>query len=139
MSSFRPRPFSEYFRILFSRKLLLLLTIGSVLVAAIVIIRRIPSTYESRASIVITDNGEGRDLVAGRVAAAVERLSSRALLEPIISENSLYGYDSGHSDLDAAVAKMRKDIKVEPKYRGDVPEMVSLTYRNPDSATARKV
>jgi len=114
MSSFRPRPISEYFRILLSRKLLLFLTIGSVLIAAIAIIRRIPSTYESRASIVITDNGEGRDLVAGRVAAAVERLSSRALLEPIISENSLYGYYAGQGDLDAAVAKLRRDIKVEP-------------------------
>src|SRR5215831_13620661 len=139
MSSFRPRPVSEYFRILFSRKLLLLLTIGSVLVAAMAVIRRIPSIYESRASIVITDNGEGRDLVAGRVAAAVERLSSRALLEPIISENSLYGYYAGQGDLDAAVAKLRRDIKVEPKYRGDIPEMVSLSYRNPDSAIATKV
>ncbi|MGH9822070.1 MAG: GumC family protein [Blastocatellia bacterium] len=138
MSSYRPRPISEYLRILFSRKLLLLLAIGSMLVATVAVIRHIPDSYESNASIVVTDNGEGRDLIAGRVAAAVERLSSRAFLEPIINENHLYG-NTANSNMDAAVARMNKDIKVDAKYRGDTPEMVSFSYRNSDPTTAKNV
>jgi len=114
------------------------LAIGSMLAAALIVIKRIPDSYQSNASIVITDSGEGRDLVSGRVAAAIERLSSRAFLEPIIEENHLYSNVAAR-DMDAAVARMRKDIRIEPKYRGDIPEMVSVSYRNPDPATAKSV
>ena len=138
MTSYRPRSVSEYVRILLSRKFLLLLAVGSMLAGTLAVIKRIPDSYQSTASIVITDSGEGRDLVSGRVASAVERLSSRSFLEPIIDENHLYG-DIGAGDMGGAVARMRKDIKVDLKYRGDIPEMVSLSYRNPNPSTARNV
>src|SRR5215831_5281315 len=138
MTSYRPRSISEYVRILLSRKFLLLLAVGSMLAGTLAVIRRIPDSYQSNASIVITDSGEGRDLVSGRVAAAIERLSSRAFLEPIIEENHLYSNVAAR-DMDAAVATMRKDIRIEPKYRGDIPEMVSVSYRNPNPGTAKTV
>lgn len=139
MHSYRPRSVAEYFQMLSSRKYMMLLAAGSMLAACLLVIHHIPSMYESSASIVVTGKDQERDMVAGRVADATERLSSREFLEPIIIEHQLYGIHDPDGPIDGAVAAMRRDIKAEPKYRGDYPEAVQVTYRNRDPKTAQQV
>jgi uncharacterized protein involved in exopolysaccharide biosynthesis len=61
METLRPRGLFEYFEILWRKKLLIFLVTASVSIAAFLIIRRIPNIYESRASIVISNQGSGND------------------------------------------------------------------------------
>jgi succinoglycan biosynthesis transport protein ExoP len=140
MNSYRPRSIAEYLRLLSSRKYLFVLAGGAMLAACLLVVHRIPDTYESSASIVVTGKDEDRQMVGSRVAAATQRLSSREFLEPIILEHHLYGIKDGDSSMiDGAVGRMRKDILVEPKYREDYPEAVSVSYKNPNPQTAQQV
>jgi uncharacterized protein involved in exopolysaccharide biosynthesis len=41
--------------------------------------------------------------------------------------------------MEAAVSRMRKDIKVDTKYRGDYPESLAVAYRNPNPEAAQAV
>src|ERR1700733_14755567 len=140
MNNYRPRSIAEYLRLLSSRKYLFVLAGGAMLAACLLVVHRIPDTYESPASIVVTGKDEDRQMVGSRVAAATQRLSSREFLEPIILEHHLYGIKDGDSSMiDGAVGGMRKDILVEPKYREDYPEAVSVSYKNPNPRTAQQV
>ena len=139
MNSYRPRSAGEYLTMLSSRKFVMVLAAGSMLAACLWVIRRIPETYQSSATIVVTGKDQERDMVGGRVADATARLSSREFLEPIIIEHHLYGVSDPNGAIDGAVGAMRRDIKVDPKYRGDYPEAVSVSYRNADPRTAQEV
>jgi polysaccharide biosynthesis transport protein len=140
MYSYRPRSASEYFGIVSSRKYLMVLAAGSMLAACFFVIHHIPNMYESSASIVVTGGkDQDREMISGRMADATERLSGREFLEPIIVEHHLYGVADADGPIDGAVAAMRRDIKVDPKYRGDYPEAVQVSYRNPNPETAKEV
>lgn len=139
MAIYRPRSIGEYVHILLTRKFLLLLAAGSMFAATILVIHRLPDTYQSQASIVVTDTGEGRELASGRVASVVERLSSREFLTPLIDKYRLYGDAARKGSLEGALATMRKDTSVDTKYRGDFPEMVTVSYKYPDSKLAKQV
>ena len=134
----RTRTLSDYLQILWRRKLMLLLVFVPLLVIAFLIIAKMPDVYESRASIVVANHQSDRQAVIARVAAATERLTSRAFLEPLIERHGLYSGAVKKGDMDAAVAGMRQDIKLDISYRGDQAEKLTLGYRNtsPDIANA---
>jgi len=139
MPSFRPRTLGEYFQMIWRRRLLLLLVVAVTLSAIFLVIRGIPDLYQSSASVVVAGNLEDRQAIAARVATLTERLNSRAFLEPLVVRHNLYAGEPTSGAMEVAIAKMRKDIKVEPKYRNDIPEALTITYRNPDPAVARAV
>src|SRR5215510_8427578 len=137
MASFRPRTLSEYLQVIWHRRLLFLLVGGLMFIATLVLIARLPDQYKSSASVVVAGNDEDRQSIAGRVATITERINSRAFLEPLIERHDLYQGADGN--MEASVASMRRDIKIDTKYRGDNPEILTIAYRNSDPAVARDV
>lgn len=138
MASIRPRSFSEYLQLFWRRKWLFLFAAGATMLAAFVIINRLPDTYESKATVVVTGKQDERQALADRVAAVRERLSSRSLLETVAQKHLLA--DSANAEtLDSTVNRLRKDTKVDTFMRGDFPERLVLTYRNHDPQVAKEV
>ena len=138
MGSIRPRSFSEYAQMLWRRKLLFLSIAGATMIAAYIIISRLPDSYESKAAIVVTGKTDERQAIADRVAAVRERLSSRQLLEAVAQRHGL-ATDQSASSLDTAINRLRKDTKVETFMRGDFPERLTLTYKNNNPQLAKEV
>jgi uncharacterized protein involved in exopolysaccharide biosynthesis len=123
---------------LWRRKLIFLSIAGATMIAAYIIISRLPDTFESKAAIVVTSKMDDRQSIADRVAAVRERLSSRALLESV-AQRHLLATSSTNQSMDLAINRLRKDIKVETFMRGDFPERLSLTYKNDNPQLAKDV
>jgi hypothetical protein len=110
------------------------------LIATYFIIRRIPSLYESHAMIVVTSQSLPEEFTQNTSFASVmQHLTSRGNLATMIHRHKLYPLIK---DLDIAVSKLSRDIKIDIKMRGyypDGPESVALSYRYSDPAIAQKV
>ncbi len=139
MGSFRPRTITEYLLILWRRKLLFTLVVLAMLIATYVAISRIPNVYQSSASVVVAGKQEDRSAIASRVTTITEKLTSRSFLQPLIERHNLYPNEMGRGAVEAAIGRMRKDIKIDAKYRGDNPEMLTIAFRNTDPAVAKDV
>ena len=139
MPSFRPRTFTEYLQLIWQRKLLFFLVTLAMLLATFVIVRRIPDQYQSKASIVIAGGQDDRAVTAARVATITEKVYSRDFLEPLILRHNLYPKEVERGAIESAVGRMRKDIKVDTKFRGDYPESLTIAYRNPNPEAAQAV
>ncbi|HST21687.1 MAG TPA: Wzz/FepE/Etk N-terminal domain-containing protein, partial [Blastocatellia bacterium] len=139
MGSFRPRTMTEYLLILWRRKVLFTMVVLAVLIATYAAISRIPNVYQSSASVVVAGKQEDRNAIASRVTTITEKLNSRTYLQPLIERHNLYPNEMGRGAVEAAVGRMRKDIKIDAKYRGDNPEMLTIAFRNTDPAVAKDV
>jgi uncharacterized protein involved in exopolysaccharide biosynthesis len=139
MPSFRPRTFTEYLQLIWQRKLLFFLVTLAMLLATFIIVRRIPDQYQSKASIVITGSQDDRAGTAARVATMTEKVYSRDFLEPLILRHNLYPKEVERGAMESAVSRMRKDIKIDTKFRGDYPESLAIAYRNPNPQAAQAV
>jgi uncharacterized protein involved in exopolysaccharide biosynthesis len=120
------------------RKWLFLFAAGTTMIAAFIIIKSLPNSFESKATVVVTGKQDERQALADRVAAVRERLTSRALLESVAQRHLLAANPQGLS-LDAAVNGLRRDMKIETFMRGDFPERLLLSYRNPNPQVAKDV
>ncbi|HSE98851.1 MAG TPA: Wzz/FepE/Etk N-terminal domain-containing protein [Blastocatellia bacterium] len=138
MASFRPRTLTEYVQIFWRRKGLILSVAVVILISTFFIISRVPDYYESRASVVVAGMQTDWQSVAPRVAAITERLTSRSFLETVVERHNLSSSNDSVA-IEAAVGRVRKNIKVEPRYRGDRPEALVISYRNSDPAVAKAV
>jgi uncharacterized protein involved in exopolysaccharide biosynthesis len=139
MPSFRPRTFTEYLQLVWQRKLLVFFVSAAMLLATFIIVRRIPDQYQSKATIVVAGSQDDRNATAARVMTITERIYSRAFLEPMILRHNLYPKEVERGAMESAVSRMRKDIKVDTKYRGDYPESLTIAYRNPNAEAAQAV
>ncbi|HEY6402643.1 MAG TPA: Wzz/FepE/Etk N-terminal domain-containing protein [Blastocatellia bacterium] len=144
MESLRPRGVIEYLEILWRKKSLIFLVAASVLIATLLIIRRIPDIYESRTLIVISGQSNDDQSAPGALFASLtQQLTSRGNLAAIIRSYNLYRKDSGQSpDSDAAVAHLRKEIKLDIKMRNyypEAPESLAISYRYSDPTIAQRV
>jgi protein tyrosine kinase modulator len=139
MGNFRPRTFTEYLLILWRRKVLFSLVTLAVFIATYAAISKIPDVYQSSATVVVASKQEDRSAIASRVATITEKLNSRSFLQPLIERHNLYPNEMGRGAIEAAIGRMRKDIKLDAKYRGDNPEMLTITYRSADPAVAKEV
>src|SRR5215813_12556370 len=144
MESLRPRGVIEYLDILWSKKLLIILVTASMMTATFLIIRRIPNLYESRSLIVISvQASEDQSLPSAQFAALTQQMTSRGNLAAIIRHYDLYRQASGQpSDSDAAVARLRKEIKLDIKMRNyypEAPESLAISYRYSDPTIAQRV
>src|SRR5262249_8254073 len=144
MEGLRPRSMIEFLEILWRKKLLIFLVSASVLIATLLIIRRIPNLYESRSLIVISGlTNDDQPLPGVLFASLTQQITSRGNLAAIIRRYDLYRKDSGQApDLDAAVARLRKEIKLDIKMRNyypDAPESLAISYRYIDPTIAQRV
>ncbi|HZM86277.1 MAG TPA: hypothetical protein VFF31_06935 [Blastocatellia bacterium] len=135
MTSFRSRTFTEYLQIIWRRKLLIFLVATGMLISTFLLIERMPNVYESRSTVVTTGSLTDRPAINARVAATTERLTSRGFLEPIVIQYEPYKNVS----VDAAVAQLRQDLKIDTTYRSDYPERLTVAYRHTDPAIAKDV
>ena len=135
MASFRSRTVTEYLQIIWRRKLLIFFIAAGMLISSFLVIDRLPNVYESQASVVVSSPQNDRPTVNSQVAATTERLTSRAFLEPIVAQQN--PYDTGNRD--AAIVRLRQDIKVDTTYRSDFPERITVTYHHADPAVAKAV
>lgn len=113
------------------------------MIAAYVIIRRLPSVYESSTKIVVTHYPQGADDPMGESAqysALMEYLTSRGNLLNLLQRYKLYPEIKKE---DLAIEVLKKGIKIDVKMRGfgypDAPESVKISYRYPDAATTQKL
>src|SRR5262245_34973194 len=144
MESLRPRGVIEYLGLLWRKKWLIFLVSASVLIATLLIIRRIPNLYESRSLIAISGHANDDQPLPGTLFASLtQQITSRGNLAAIIHRYGLYRKDSGQApDLDAAVARLRKEIKLDIKMRNyypEAPESLSISYRYIDPIIAQRV
>jgi uncharacterized protein involved in exopolysaccharide biosynthesis len=139
MSSYRPRSLSEYVQVIWRRRLLFFLVAAVLLISTFIVIARMPDFYQSTASVVVAGKQEDRQIIASRVTTITERINSRSFLEPLIERHNLYPSAVARGAIESAVNNFRKDIKVSTKYRGDNPEMLTITYRHTDPEKAKNV
>lgn len=139
MSSYRPRSLSEYAQVIWRRKLLFFLIAAILLISTFIVIARMPDIYQSTASVVVAGKQEDRQIISSRVTTITERINSRSFLEPLIERHGLYSSAVARGAIESAVNSFRRDIKVSTKYRGDNPEMLTITYRHADPETAKNV
>ncbi len=130
----------EYLKILWRKKLLIFLVAASMLIASLLVIRRLPNQYESGAQIVISSQANEERLVPGTpLAALTQQMISRSNLGAIIRLRGLY---PNAKDLDASIERLRKEIKLDIKMRNyypDAPESLMLRYRYTDPVIAQQV
>ena len=139
MSSYRPRSLSEYVQVIWRRRLLFFLVAAILLISTFIVIAKMPDFYQSTASVVVAGKQEDRQIIASRVTTITERINSRSFLEPLIERHGLYSSAVARGAVESAVNNFRRDIKVSTKYRGDNPEMLTITYRHTDPETAKNV
>jgi polysaccharide biosynthesis transport protein len=113
------------------------------MIAAYVIIRRLPLIYESSAKIIVTHYPQGPDDPVGEGAsysAVMVNLTSRENLVGLIQRHKLY---PEAKKLDFALDLLRKGLRTPVQKRDfgypEVPEAISISYRYPDAAIAQKV
>ncbi|HEY9435935.1 MAG TPA: hypothetical protein VI260_31130 [Blastocatellia bacterium] len=146
MEILRPRGLFEYVEILWRKKLLIFLVAASVSIATLLIISRIPSIYESHASIVISNQGNGNDdrlLSSPSLTALRQRMTSDGNLTAIIRRYDLYHQTPGWiQDPNVAVERLRRSVKIDIKMRNyypEAPESLTISYRYSDPAIAQRV
>lgn len=139
MSSYRPRSLSEYAQVIWRRRLLFFLVAAVLLISTFIVIARMPDLYQSTASVVVAGKQEDRQIISSRVTTITERINSRSFLEPLIERHNLYSSAVARGAIESAVNSFRKDIKLSTKYRGDNPEMLTITYRHTNPETAKNV
>src|SRR5262249_51879476 len=134
----------EYFEILWRKKPLIFLVAASVSITAFLIIRRIPNIYESRASIVISNQGNDDRLLSGpTLAALLQQMISQGNLTAITRRHDLYHQAPGPiPDPSVVVERLRKEIKTDIKMRNyypDAPESLMISYSYTDPTIAQRV
>jgi uncharacterized protein involved in exopolysaccharide biosynthesis len=146
MESMRPRGLIEYFDIFWRQKALIFLVAAPVVIAAFMVIRRIPNVYESHALIVITNQGNGNDdrlLPGASLAALTQQMTSYGNLAAIIRHHDLYHQAAGLvPDLNGQVERLRRSVKYDIKLRNyypEAPESLTISYRYTDPEIARRV
>ena len=141
MKNFRPRTMFEYVKMLWRRKLIIVLFSIAIMIAAYNSLRLVQNVYEASALVDISiQSSEERSAVDVQVASVNQHLLSRANLEPIVQRYRLYNSKNGN--LDSAVDQLRKDVKVDTKVRDYYPQFpisFTITYRNNDPVLAMEV
>jgi len=140
MESLRPRQSTEFIGIMWRRKKLLLLMALVMLIATLVVIRRIPSQYESSALVVVNlrSDPEGSSEMT-RFATLQQGLTSRDTLAALIRKHGLY---PKMQSTEEAIEALQKSLKVETKMRNyapAVPEAVLINLRYPEPKVAQAV
>jgi uncharacterized protein involved in exopolysaccharide biosynthesis len=135
MTSFRPRTLTEYFQLIWRRRLLVFFIVAGMLISTFLFVNTLPNVYEAHATVVTSAAPDDRQAVNNRVAATTERLTSRAFLEPIV--NHYDPYDT--RNVDAAIDHLRQDLKIDITYRNDYPERLNIAYRHTDPAMAKQI
>ena len=147
---FRQRTPSEYARILWRRKWLILLPALAISFAIGIVIWRLPNVYQSTTLLVVKPAAVSTGFVPQlsdddltiRINNISQEVVSRTSLEPLIIRYNLYAAELRRGEpMDLLVERMRKrDIVIEiNKSRNDVTNGFNLSFKAPDPLVAQRV
>lgn len=133
----------QVLKALWRRKLMVLAIAGGVFVVGALVVMTLPSVYTATTVVRMEPHHPIADMVQPTVSETVDRrmvtirqeLLSRPVLQKTIETLGLYPELMQEKGIDAAVAKMRKDIEV--RVEGD--DAFELTYSGEDAAVVANV
>src|SRR5262245_22692979 len=140
MGSLRPRELTELISVLWRRKKLVLLMSLAMLLATLIVVRRIPNAYESSAKVAINlrnDPGGAPDM--NQFAKLQQELTSRETFTTLIRRHNLY---PNAKDEEEAFGMLQKALKIETKMRSywpQAPEAIEIRIRHAEPKKAQAV
>jgi len=146
---FRQRKPSEYLRIVWERKWLIILPAIAIATAVAWVVYRLPDVYESSTLIVVTPSTlptsvvptVTEDTITRQLSGITQVVTSRSSLEPLIDKYALYQTEKLRGEpMENIIDKMRKDIKVEVNTsRNEITNGFNIAYRGRDPRTTQAV
>src|SRR5687768_655592 len=146
---FRQRKPSEYLRIVWERKWLIILPAIAIATAVAWVVYRLPDVYESSTLIVVTPSTlptsvvptVTEDTITRSLSGITQVVTSRSSLEPLIDKYALYQTEKLRGEpMENIIDKMRKDIKVEVNTsRNEITNGFNIAYRGRDPRTTQAV
>ena len=146
---FRQRKPSEYLRIAWQRKWLIILPAIAIATAVAWVVYRLPDVYESSTLIVVTPSTlptsvvptVTEDTITRQLSGITQVVTSRSSLEPLIDKYALYQTEKLRGEpMENIIDKMRKDIKVEVNTsRNEITNGFNIAYRGRDPRTTQAV
>jgi polysaccharide chain length determinant protein (PEP-CTERM system associated) len=146
---FRQRKPSEYLRIVWQRKWLIILPAIAIATAVAWVVYRLPDVYESSTLIVVTPSTlptsvvptVTEDTITRQLSGITQVVTSRSSLEPLIEKYGLYQTEKLRGEpTENIINKMRKDIKVEVNTsRNEITNGFNIAYRGRDPRTTQAV
>jgi len=146
---FRQRKPSEYLKIAWQRKWLIILPMIAITTAVAWVVYRLPDAYESSTLIVVTPSTlptsvvptVTEDTITRQLSGITQVVTSRSSLEPLVSKYELYQTERSRGEpMETIIEMMRKDIKVEVNTsRNDITNGFIIAYRGRDPRTTQAV
>ena len=145
---FRQRKPSEYLRIAWQRKWLIILPAIAIATAVAWVVYRLPDVYESSTLIVVTPStlptsvvpNVTEDTITRQLSSITQVVTSRSSLEPLVLKYELYQTERLRGEpMENIIESMRRDIHVEVNTsRNEITNGFNITYRgrNPKSTQA---
>ena len=148
-TEFRQRKLSEYARIAFKRKWMIILPTLAVGLAIGFVVFRLPEIYESSTLIVVKPSTLPNSVVpmmteetlTRELASISQVVTSRSSLQPLVEKYDLYEEERRRGEaMEVIIEEMRKGIKVEVNTsRNDITNAFNITYRGRDPKTTQAV
>ena len=146
---FRQRKPSEYLRIIWQRKWLIILPAIAIATAVAWVVYRLPDVYESSTLIVVTPSTlptsvvptVTEDTITRQLSGITQVVTSRSSLEPLVAKYQLYQTERLRGDpMENIIDSMRRDIKVEVNVsRNEITNGFIIAYRGRDPRTTQAV
>jgi polysaccharide biosynthesis transport protein len=146
---FRQRKPSEYLRIAWQRKWLIILPAIAIATAVAWVVYRLPDVYESSTLIVVTPSTlptsvvptVTEDTITRQLSGITQVVTSRSSLEPLIAKYELYQTERLRGEpMENVIEIMRKDIKVEVNTsRNEITNGFNIAYRGREPRTTQAV
>src|SRR6266542_7127087 len=140
MGSLRPRQLTELISVLWRRKKLVILMSLAMLLATLIVIRRIPNIYESSALIAINLRNDPESILEMNWFAKLQQeLTSRETFATLIRRHNLYPKAQNEEE---AIGALQKALKIETKMRNyspQVPEAIEVNLRHAEPKKAQAV
>src|SRR3954470_2520994 len=90
MTHIKARTFSEYLLLLWRRRILIATLAAPLWISAVLVCRKIPNVYESKALVVLAVQSGDAPAAMARLSSVAYDLTSRTTLQTLIERNSLY-------------------------------------------------
>jgi succinoglycan biosynthesis transport protein ExoP len=136
---FRNRKPSEYAKVVWKRKWLIILPAIAVTTAVAWVVYRLPNVYESSTLIVVRPSTlpssavptMGEDTISRQLSSIAQVVTSRSSLEPLVTKYEIYQQERMRGEpMESIVERIRKDIKVEVNTsRNDITNGFNIIYR----------
>ena len=146
---FRQRKPSEYLKIAWQRKWLIILPAIAIATAVAWVVYRLPDVYESSTLIVVTPStlptsvvpNMTEDTITRQLSSITQVVTSRSSLEPLVTKYQIYQTERLRGEpMENIIELMRRDIKVEVNTsRNEITNGFNITYRGREPKTTQAV